>query len=77
MIQEAFGEFDVPWRNALVRGWNPIRQGYFYLPDTPGLGLDIDESVIAAHPYVKNAFPSLWDQRWSKNFTQNQPSKGL
>ena len=25
MIQEAFAEFDVPWRNDLVAGWNPIR----------------------------------------------------
>src|SRR5712692_8548757 len=29
MIQEAFGEFDVPWRNSLVKGWNPIRNGKF------------------------------------------------
>ncbi len=27
MIQEAFGEFDVPWRDALMSGWNPLRDG--------------------------------------------------
>jgi hypothetical protein len=27
--QAAIGEFDVPWRNELVRGWNPLRQGEF------------------------------------------------
>jgi galactonate dehydratase len=70
MIQEAFAEFDVPWRNQLVGGWNPIRQGEFQLGDEPGLGLDIDESAIAAHPYVANAFPSLWDREWVTNFTQ-------
>jgi galactonate dehydratase len=72
MIQEAYGEFDVPWRDALVRGWNPLQQGYFYLPESPGLGVDIDENVIAAHPYGKNAFPSLWDRSWFEKFTQNQ-----
>jgi galactonate dehydratase len=75
MIQEAFGEFDVPWRNELVKGWNPIRSGEFLLSDEPGLGLDIDELAIAAHPYVPNAFPSLWDDAWLTNFTQNTESR--
>lgn len=72
MVQEAFGEFDVPWRNDLVRGWNPLRNGEFVLSDEPGLGLDLDEDVIAAHPYVKNAFPSLWDEEWQTKFTQRE-----
>jgi galactonate dehydratase len=70
MIQEAFGEFDVPWRNDLVCGWNPIRNGEFVLGDQPGLGLELDENIIRAHPYVPNAFPSLWDKEWLTNFTQ-------
>jgi galactonate dehydratase len=67
MIQEAFGEFDVSWRNSLVGGWNPIKNGEFVLLDSPGLGLDIDENAIAAHPYVKNPFPSLWDSEWHRD----------
>jgi galactonate dehydratase len=70
MIQEAFAEFDVPWRNALVRGGNPIRNGEFFLSDEPGLGLELDEDVIAQHPYKPNAFPSLWDDTWLTDFTQ-------
>ena len=70
MVQEAFAEFDVPWRNSLVGGWNPIHDGEFFLGDEPGLGLDIDEGAMAAHPYVRNAFPSLWDGEWLTNFTQ-------
>ena len=46
MIQEAFAEFDVPWRNSFVKGWNPIRNGEFFLSEEPGLGLDIDEEAI-------------------------------
>ncbi|MDB5349939.1 MAG: hypothetical protein JWN86_1186 [Planctomycetota bacterium] len=71
LIQEAFAEFDVPWRNDLVAGWNPIRRGEFRLADAPGLGLELDEAAIAAHPYVAHAFPSLWDGDWLTNFTQN------
>lgn len=72
MVQEAFAEFDVPWRSALVRGWQPLRGGEFILGDAPGLGIDIDEDEIARHPYVKNAFPSLWDGEWITNFKQDE-----
>jgi len=72
MIQEAFAEFDVPWRNSLVKGWNPIRNGEFVLTDQPGLGLELDEEIIHAHPYKPNAFPSLWDREWLTDFTQSE-----
>ncbi len=71
MIQEAFAEFDVPWRNALVRGWSPVVNGGLVLGDAPGLGLELDEEALAAHPYVANPFPSLWDDDWLTNFTQS------
>jgi galactonate dehydratase len=72
MIQETFSDFDVPWRSAFVKGWDPVKNGEYILSDLPGLGLDIDEKVIADHPYVKNAFPSLWDKTWLVNFTQDK-----
>lgn len=71
MVQENFGDFDVPWRSDLVRGWNPAKNGEFVLTDEPGLGVDIDEDAIADHPYVKNAFPSLWDGEWLTDFKQD------
>ena len=77
MIQEAFGEFDVPWRNDLVCGWNPVRNGEFFVSEQPGLGIELNESVIAAHPYVKNAFPSLWDGEWLTDFKQNEKMVNL
>jgi galactonate dehydratase len=70
MIQEAFAEFDVPWRNSLVNGWDPIRDGELVLADDPGLGLELNEDALARHPYVANSFPSLWDGDWLTNFTQ-------
>jgi galactonate dehydratase len=74
MVQEAFVEFDIPWRNSLVRGWNPISNGEFFMDDTPGLGLELDDEVIAQHPYIQNPFPSLWDGEWVVDFTQDKKS---
>jgi galactonate dehydratase len=70
MIQEAFAEFDVRWRDELVGGWNPVRAGEFSLSDAPGLGLALDEGALARHPYVAGSFPSLWDKRWLTKFAQ-------
>jgi len=69
LMLESFAEFDVDWRNDLVGGWNPLRHGELSLPDAPGLGLDLDEAAIAAHPYRALAFPSLWDTSWRDEFT--------
>jgi galactonate dehydratase len=71
LIQEAFAEFDVPWRNELVGGWNPVKNGELVIGESPGLGLELDLEAIARHPYVPHAFPSLWDRDWQTNFTQN------
>ena len=73
LLQEAFADFDVPLRNDLVRGWNPLHDVEFVLPDRPGLGLELDDDAIAEHPYRHHAFPSLWDGDWLTNFTQNDP----
>jgi galactonate dehydratase len=72
MIQEAFAEFDVPWRNSLVNGWDPVRRGELVLGDEPGLGLELNEEALAQHPYVAHAFPSLWDGDWLTHFTQTE-----
>jgi galactonate dehydratase len=71
-LQENFSEYDVPWRSALVGGWDLIRRGEFCLPSGPGLGIALNEVACAAYPYRKNSFPSLWDERWLDEFTQNE-----
>jgi len=68
--QENFGEHDVNYRDDLVCGWNRFRDGYFTLDGTPGLGLELNDAVIAAHPYEPHTFPSLWDSRWIAEFTK-------
>jgi hypothetical protein len=48
-----------------------VRDGFLVLGDAPGLGLSLDEAALAEHPYVPNAFPSLWDDAWITDFTQD------
>lgn len=74
LVQESFAEFDVPWRNDLIDGWDPVRHGELMLGDRPGLGLDLNDAAIADHPYVRNPFPSLWDADWQTHLTQNDRS---
>jgi len=74
-LQESFGEYDIDWRNDLVCGWNPLAHGRLTLPDKPGLGLDLDETAIRAHPYKALAFPSLWDRGWTEDFTGSSDNK--
>jgi galactonate dehydratase len=68
-LLESFAEFDVDWRSDLVGGWNPLANGRLALPDQSGLGLDISETAIRAHPYKPLAFPALWDSAWTEDFT--------
>lgn len=74
LIQEAFGEFDAPWRHDLVSGWNPLERGQFRVSDAPGLGIELDLDAVASHPYVQHAFPSLWDKAWLERLTQSDRS---
>jgi galactonate dehydratase len=71
-VQENFADYDVPWRSELVGGWNPMRSGEFALPEAPGLGVELDVAACLRHPYCKNSFPSLWDDRWLQEFTKNR-----
>ena len=70
LIQENFGDFDVPWRHDFVGGWNPCHNGEYTLPSRPGLGIELNVAVIAAHQPQRNPCPSLWDDQWLKEFTK-------
>ena len=41
---------DVPWRDECLSHPLPIVNGHFELPDRPGLGFDVNEEVLQAHP---------------------------
>jgi galactonate dehydratase len=64
-IQETFDDMVEPWvRDAVIN--RPVaRGGCFALPDKPGLGVDLDEAVIAAHP-PREGFMDFWKAGWEK-----------
>ncbi len=44
---------DVPWRDECLSHPLPIADGHFQLPDRPGLGFDVNEAVLEAHPGLR------------------------
>ena len=49
----------VPWYGEVVRG--PIRMvdGFWQVPDGPGLGIEIDEAACAKHPFAQEVIHTL------------------
>lgn len=45
---------DVPWRQEIVSETYTAKDGFLELPTKPGLGVEINEEAIAAHP------PKVW-----------------
>lgn len=64
-VQECFDDFADPWVSEAVVGYPKVQDGYFYPPDKPGLGVELNEKVFEAHPY-KRGFFNLWDPDWHK-----------
>jgi len=49
-IQEYFNDFADPEVTLAAPGLPPVVDGYFALPERPGLGIELDLDVVAAHP---------------------------
>lgn len=41
-----------PFHDALIKGSLKVENGYIPVPDGPGLGIDVDEALARAHPYL-------------------------
>jgi galactonate dehydratase len=67
-IQEYFNDFADPWVRETAPGLPEVVDGYFALPQGPGLGVELDEEVIAAHP-KKNVHFNLFAEGWEKRET--------
>lgn len=64
-VQECFDDFSETWVREAVPGCPVPRDGYFHPPEKPGLGIDINEDVLKAHPYQERFF-NLWGDDWHK-----------
>ena len=64
-IQETFDDMVEPWVRDAVVGRPVVRDGAFDLPTAPGLGVDLNEEVIARHPPMEG-FMDFWKSGWEK-----------
>jgi galactonate dehydratase len=48
---EGLWEWDVPWRNEVVKGCPKVEKGYIRVSEKPGLGVEIDEDAVNKFPY--------------------------
>jgi galactonate dehydratase len=64
-IQEHFNDFTEPHTRECAAGCPKVVDGYFSLPQGPGLGVTLNEDVIRAHPPTAGHF-SLWVEDWQK-----------
>ena len=49
-----------PHRSMAQKTGLKIENGWIELPTTPGLGIELDEEVIAAHPYSPRDYASAY-----------------
>jgi galactonate dehydratase len=64
-IQEHFNDFSEAWVKEAATGCPEVIDGYFSLPNGPGLGMELNEDLIAMHPYREGSF-NLWEDDWHK-----------
>ena len=65
-IQEHFNDFAEAYVKKAAPGNPEIQDGYFALPSGPGLGVTLDEDVVAANPRRRvhfNLFAEDWHRR--------------
>jgi galactonate dehydratase len=62
-IQEHFNDFADSYVKAIAPGNPEVIDGYFALPQGPGLGIIFDEEAAKAHPRQK-VFFNLFDENW-------------
>jgi L-alanine-DL-glutamate epimerase-like enolase superfamily enzyme len=49
-----------PHRSMVQKSGLTIKDGWVELPRTPGLGIELDEDVIRAHPYSPRDYASAY-----------------
>jgi galactonate dehydratase len=64
-IQEHFNDFTEPHTRACATGCPKVDDGYFSLPQGPGLGVTLNEEVIKEHPPTAGHF-NLFTEDWQK-----------
>jgi len=66
LILETFQDYDVTWRNDLTSGTPCVVDGYYDVPVGPGWGIEINETICAAHPEDPNAKLNMFAEEWEQ-----------
>ncbi|PJF41208.1 MAG: mandelate racemase/muconate lactonizing enzyme family protein [Chloroflexi bacterium] len=69
-IQEFFNDFANPEVMDAAPGVPPVVDGYFALPEGPGLGITLNEDFIAEHPRQQIHF-NLFEDDWHKRIAND------
>jgi galactonate dehydratase len=72
-IQEHFNDFGEAYVKSAAPGNPEVVEGHFALPQKPGLGVTLDESVIAEHPRRLTHF-DLFKQDWHLRDAEREPA---
>jgi galactonate dehydratase len=73
LIQEAFDDFDPPWRNELVVNGPRVENGYYTFPTGPGFGVELNKDAIQEHPPREKSAFNLWQEKWVEVFSEGKP----
>jgi galactonate dehydratase len=64
-IQEHFNDFAEDWVKTVAPGNPEVVDGYFALPQGPGLGVKLDEDVLQEHPR-QHVYFNLYAEDWHR-----------
>ncbi|WP_394836603.1 mandelate racemase/muconate lactonizing enzyme family protein [Pendulispora rubella] len=69
-IQEHFNDFADSYVKECAPGLPEVKDGYFSLPNGPGLGVELNREALAKYPRAKvnfNLFAEGWERRQAKS----------
>jgi galactonate dehydratase len=49
-----------------MHGVPRVKDGYLEPSDAPGIGVELDETEMAKHPYGENNFLRLFEEGWER-----------
>jgi galactonate dehydratase len=72
-IQENFNDFADPYVKVCEAGLPEVTDGYFTLPDAPGLGIQLNREALAGHPRRQTYF-NLFQEGWQYRQAEVSPA---
>ena len=67
-IQETFDDFHVSWAKDLFTGIPAVKDGTFAIPETPGIGVEVNEELAERYPPGERNYMNLFQSGWEKRF---------